>query len=119
MSTFCNLTIIGRLTRDPELKNVGGKDVAKISVAWDKYKPDADGQKACFMDCDVWGKSAEYITNYGAKGRLVVVMGRLESRKHDDKTYWTLKADNVTLLDRGDQATTTPAVGEYDPFAQD
>lgn len=118
--SFCNITLIGRMTREPESKQVGGHTVVKISVAFDKFKPDADGNKSNFLDVDLWGKSGEYIANYGGKGRLVAVSGRLESRKHDDKVYWTLKADNVSLLDRPkDDAPAAAKSDEYDPFLQD
>jgi single-strand DNA-binding protein len=118
--SFCNVTCVGRLVRDPESKQVGGHTVVKGCVAFDKFKPDANGDKGCFLDFDAWGKSADFLINYGSKGRLVAVSGRLESRKHDDKVYWTLKADNVSLLDRPrDDAPAADPLGEYDPFASD
>lgn len=49
MNTFCNLVIVGRLTRDPESKQVGEHTVVKGCVAFDKFKPDANGDKGCFM----------------------------------------------------------------------
>lgn len=113
------ITLCGRLTRDPEVKNLGGHDCTVFSIAVDKFKADADGNKASFFDCIASYKTGEYVSNYGLKGRLIIASGRMESKKKDDKTYWTVRVENATFLDRSDQAATAPAAGDYDPFAQD
>lgn len=105
---FNKIILIGRLTRDPELRSTStGKNVTKFGLAVNKrFKPrDSDGPDADFFDVSAWGQSADYVNQYAGKGRLVVVEGRIESRKYTDrdgneKTAWEVTADNVTLLDR-------------------
>jgi single-strand DNA-binding protein len=137
--------LIGRLTRDPELRTTNtGTNVAEFSIAVDKrIKPkDPSAPTADFFRVKAWSQTADYISNYGAKGRLVSVDGRLESRKYVDKDgnnreIWEVVADQVSLLDRprddaapggggggsyAGQKTgggAAPAADEYDPFADD
>lgn len=119
-----NICIVGRIGQDIETRNPGGKTVASCSVAVRRPFVKSDGVDTDWFNVEAWGKSADFLINYGSKGRLVAVSGRLESRKHEDKVYWTLKADNVSLLDRprddapaGGNSVVAP--GEYDPFAQE
>lgn len=92
-----NITIIGRMGKDPEVrKTASGKSVCSFSVAVNKRSKDKD---ADWFNVTVFGQPAEFITNYGGKGRLVAVSGRMESRKHEGATYWDLVANTVDLLD--------------------
>ena len=133
--------LIGRLTRDPELRTTTtGKSVVSFSIAVQKRikpqnpnDPDAD-----FFRVKAWGQTAEYVSNYLAKGRLVAVDGRLETSKFVDNTganreVVEVVADNVNGLDRprddsgeggarpagGARATSgvAPSADEFDPFA--
>jgi len=118
-----NISIIGRLPRDPESRNTPtGKTVAKFSLAVRKFKAASDGSDTDWFDVEAWGHDADYVTNYGTKGRLAAVCGRMESRKHEGKTYWTIKATSVSFLDRPTdsitaEAPTTNADAAIDPFA--
>jgi single-strand DNA-binding protein len=129
--------IIGRLTRDPELRHTGaGKSVASFSVAVQKrIKPQDGSPDADFFNVVAWNNSADYVANYLTKGRLVSVDGRLQSRKYTasdgtDRNVVEIVADNVSGLDRprDDQAvpygptSTESTIGdgnEYDPFADE
>ena len=133
--------LIGRLTRDPELRTTNtGKSVVSFSIAVQKRSkpqnpndPDAD-----FFRVKAWNQTAEYVSNYLTKGRLVAVDGRLETSKFVDNTganreVVEVVADNVNGLDRprddaaeggarpsgGARAASTvaPSADEYDPFA--
>lgn len=115
MNRIC---IVGRLTRDPEMRvTTTGKSYATFSVAVNKkFKPqDPNERDADFFNVKVWDKTAEYVTNYLAKGRLVSVDGRIESRRYTDqqgvqKEIWEIAADNVNGLDRPrDDAGGAPA----------
>ena len=124
--------MIGRLTRDPELKQTsGGKNLCSFAIAVDKRMKPTDGSpSADFFNIKAWGNTAEFVSNYLAKGRLVAVDGRLETRKYTDSTgnnreITEIVADNVQGLDRPREdgaATPKPAVtvddDSFNPFAE-
>ena len=83
-----HITIMGRLVRDPELRRTGsGIAVASFRVAVDRdYAPKDGGErKADFIDCVAWRQTGEFISKYFAKGRMIIVDGRLEMRDWTDK----------------------------------
>lgn len=82
-----HITILGRLTRDPEIRYTPSqKVVATFTLAVDRPFSGADGKReADFIPCVVWGKSAELIGNSCAKGHRLCVEGRLQIRQYDDK----------------------------------
>lgn len=97
--------LIGRLTRDPELRYTpSGAATCNITVAIDRM-PDANGQRNTdFIPIVVWSKQAENVCKYLAKGRLVAVEGRVQTRNYDDKdgkrVYVTeVVASNVQFLE--------------------
>lgn len=99
--------LIGRLTRDPELKYTPqGTAVCTFSLAVDrKFNKD----ETDFINCVAWRQSAEFIANYGGKGRLVAVEGRIQVRSYENKDGDRRKAtevvaDDVRLLDKNDKA---------------
>ena len=79
--------IMGRLTRDPELRRTqSGTAVASFSLAVDRDYKNADGTKETdFIDIVAWRSSAEFVSKYFAKGRMAVVTGRLQIRNWQDK----------------------------------
>lgn len=122
------VTLIGRLTRDPELKKTTtGKSVVNFSIAVNKrIKPTDGSPDADFFNVVAWGQTAEFVSNYINKGRLVSVDGRLEQRNYTDKEgnkreAISVVADNIEGLDRPrEDAPSTKQknqdVEEYDPF---
>ena len=83
-----HITIMGRLTRDPELRRTGsGVAVTSFRVAVDRdFQPKDGGErKADFIDCVAWRQTGEFISKYFTKGRMIVVDGRLEMRDWTDK----------------------------------
>ena len=83
-----HITIMGRLTRDPELRRTGsGLPVASFSVAVDRdFGKNENGEKETdFIDCVAWRNTAEYVSKYFTKGRMIVVSGRLQIRSWTDK----------------------------------
>lgn len=84
-----NQTIImGRLTRDPELRHTqSGAAVASFTLAVDRdFKDKATGEKATdFIDVVAWRNTAEFVSRYFSKGRMAVVEGRLQMRDWTDK----------------------------------
>lgn len=100
--------LIGRLTRDPELKYTpSGLPVANFTVAVDRNQaPNAQGEKETdFIPCVAWRQTAEFAGNYLHKGRLVAVEGRIQVRKwqtQDGQNRWTTEVvcDRLYPLDR-------------------
>ena len=83
-----HITIMGRLTRDPELRRTGsGIAVASFSLAVDRdYSPKDGGERETdFIDCVAWRQTGEFVSKYFTKGRMAVVSGRLQIRGWTDK----------------------------------
>lgn len=82
-----HIDIMGRLTRDPELRHTGsGTAVASFTLAVDRDFGGQDGQKETdFIECVAWKNTAEFVSKYFSKGRMAVVSGRLQVRKWQDK----------------------------------
>ena len=103
-----NVSLIGRLTRDPEVRYTAGTQmaVAKFTVAID----DGFGEKkrTNFIPVTVFGKTAENCEKYLAKGRLVGVQGKIQTGSYTNKdgaTVYTtdVVADRVEFLEWGDR----------------
>lgn len=79
--------LIGRLTKDPELRFTPGNGTAVTSVtlAVDKYNASTGKKEADFIQVIIWGKQAENTANYMAKGRQMAIGGRLQTRSYDAK----------------------------------
>ena len=113
------ITIMGRLTRDPELRTTtSGVNVAVFTVAVDRdFGGRDDGEKQTdFIDCCAWRKTGEFVTKYFQKGRMIVVHGRLQSRKWEDRdgkkrVSWEINADNVYVGDSKRESVTTESTG--------
>lgn len=99
--------LIGRLTRDPELKYLqgSGTPVANFSVAVDREFTGKDGKKEVdFIDIQVWGKSAENCTNYISKGSKVAIQGSLridtyQNQEGEKRKITKVNAVRVQFLD--------------------
>lgn len=83
-----HIVIMGRLTRDPELRRTGsGIAVTSFSLAVDRdFAPKDGGERETdFIDCVAWRQTGEFVSKYFAKGRMAVVSGRLQIRNWTDK----------------------------------
>lgn len=101
-----NLTLVGRLTKDPDLKYTGnGTAVATFTLAVNRNFTNQSGEReADFINCVIWRKPAETLANYAKKGVLIGVTGRIQTRSYDNqqgqKVYVTeVVADNFQLLE--------------------
>lgn len=81
------IIIMGRLTRDPELRRTqNGTAVTSFTLAVDRDFKNQNGEKETdFINCVAWKGSAEFASNYFSKGRMAVVDGRLQMRDWTDK----------------------------------
>ena len=83
-----HITIMGRLTRDPELRRTGsGIAVASFTLAVDRDFGGRDGseRETDFIDCVAWRQTGEFVSKYFTTGRMAVVSGRLQIRSWTDK----------------------------------
>ena len=81
-----HIVIMGRLTRDPELRQIGsGVSVANFSVAVDRDFSKGEEKETDFIDCVAWRHTGEFVSKYFTKGRMIVVSGRLQIRSWTDK----------------------------------
>lgn len=118
--------IIGRLTRDPELRNTpSGKAVATIGLATNRMWVDANGQKQKqveYHNVVMWGKLAEICNQYLRKGGKMYVEGRLQTREWTGqdgiKRYRTeIVGENMIMLDSRPAGTGAPvASGSNEPM---
>ena len=109
-----HITIMGRLTRDPEMRRTGsGTPVVSFTIAVDRDFADKQtGEKETdFIDVVAWRNTAEFVEKYFSKGRMAVVSGRLQIRSWNDKDGNKRKtaevvADNVYFGDsKKDEST--------------
>lgn len=82
------VTIMGRLTADPELRTTeGGVPMCRISIACEEDRAPKDGQRETkFFDVQMWRGCAEFVSKYFTKGRMIVVDGRLDSYTYTDQS---------------------------------
>jgi len=102
-NTIC---LTGRLTKEPEQRHAGNKPMVVCSIAVAKKFKKPDQPDSDFFDLVLWSpQQGDYLVNYGGKGRLVAVSGRMESRTYNDndgnkRTAWTVNVSEVSILDR-------------------
>ena len=136
------VVLIGRLTRDPDSKyTTSGIAYCRFRIAVDRLTKNAEtGEKETdFIDIVGWRKTAEFVSSYITKGRLVSVEGRLQVNSFTGndgvrKTFYEVVADNVQILDRardssGESGQVNQGVGssvkepmppdDDDPFADE
>ena len=114
-----HIVLMGRLTRDPELRRTGsGIPVASFTLAVDRdFGSRETGEKETdFIDIVAWRNTAEFVSKYFAKGRMAVVSGRLQIRNWNDKDgnkrrSAEVVADNVYF---GDSKRDGAAPGGFD-----
>lgn len=109
-----NCTLIGRLTRDPEVRYTSGSQtaVARFSIAINRPKVQGAESKADFPSIVVFGKQAENCEKYLKKGRLVGIEGRIQTgsymNQNGDKVYTVdVVASRVEFLEWGGNAENT------------
>lgn len=81
------ITIMGRMTRDPELRRTeSGIAVASFAIACERdYAPQGGEKETDFINVVCWRSTAEFVDKYFSKGRMAVVSGRLQIRDWTDK----------------------------------
>lgn len=110
------VTIMGRLGRDPELRRTqSGVSVTSFSIACDRdFKSQSGEKETDWIDIVAWRGTAEFVSKYFTKGRMVIVDGRLQTRGWTDKegnkrTAVEVVAESVYFGDSQKQAQTARA----------
>jgi len=117
------IVLIGRLTRDPELRYTPqGTPVATLGLAVNRPRSKDGEEQTDFIDVVCWRQSAEFAANYLGKGRLVSVDGRLQIRDWIGKDGAKRRkaevvADNIQGLDRKDSAGQGPKAAAHSAAA--
>ena len=109
-------TLIGRLTKDPELrKTASGISSLSFTLACDRdYKPkDGQGQTTDFIGCQAFRQAADYLASYAHKGTMIGLDGRIQTRSYEDqqhrKVYVTeVLADKVYIVNNPQQRAAEP-----------
>ena len=114
-----HITIMGRLTRDPEMRRTGsGVAVTSFTIACDRDFGQNGEKETDFIDITAWRNTAEFVSKYFTKGRMAVISGRLQIRKWKDKDgndrrSAEVVADNVYFGDSKKDDTTTFSTQNY------
>ncbi|AGF56431.1 single-strand DNA-binding protein [Clostridium saccharoperbutylacetonicum] len=123
------VVLIGRLTKDPELRYTPGNGAAvtTITLAVDKYNTKTGQKEADFVPVVIWGKQAESTAQYMTKGSQMAISGRIQTRTYDandgSKRYVTeVVATETQFLSKGNQSSNASNSNEYsmpanDPFS--
>lgn len=116
--SFNRITLVGNLTRDPEIRYVGsGAAVTKFTLAVNRRSKQQE--ETDYIDCVAWDKLAETCNTYLKKGMSCLVDGRLSIRSYDDKDGNKRKATEVVvntmqMLDRANRGAGPPSGGDDD-----
>jgi single-strand DNA-binding protein len=119
-----HVVLVGRLTKDIELRKTNsGASVCSFTVAIDRrfQSQQQGGQTADFISCIAWRQSADFLANYAAKGTIVSVEGRIQTRSYDGqngKVYVTeVVADNVQIISSRNGNNAYASTGSQSAYA--
>lgn len=129
MASYNRVVMVGNLTRDPEYKQLAsGQAICKLGIASNRQfknrQTGSDVQEVCYIDIDVWGPQAESCRQYLAKGRAVLIEGRLKLDTWDDqatgqkRSKHSIVADRVVFLASGAQDSASDAAEPDAPSSQ-
>ena len=90
--------LMGRLTADPELRQTqSGVNSCRFTVAVDRnFVPQGGERQADFITCIAWRQTAEFVSRYFSKGRMICVEGNLRTGSYDDRNHPDVKHYTIT-----------------------
>lgn len=92
------ITLLGRLTKDVELKLIGDRPLAEFSLAVNRKYKNAQGERETdFFNCKLWGKTAETLQQHTMKGQQLLVSGRVENRTFTNQEGQNVKFTEVIV----------------------
>lgn len=115
--------LVGRLTKDPELKTTGsGVSVCSFTIAVNRRFKNAEGNyDADFINCVAWRQQAEFLSRFFSKGRMVGVCGSIQTRNYErdgQRVYVTeVVADEISFVDSKSQTEGGAPAGGGAPAA--
>lgn len=95
-----NVTLMGRLTADPNTRYTGGENptcIAHLTLAVDRRKKTEGGQNADFIRCVAFGKTGEFVEKYARKGVKFAIQGRIQTGSYQDKDGKTVYTTEVVI----------------------
>jgi single-strand DNA-binding protein len=93
-----NVVIMGRLTKDVELRKAGDHKVTNFTVAVDRNFVDEDGERqADFIRCVAWNGTAEFIEKYFHKGSMIAVTGWIQTGSYEDEDGKTVFTTDIVV----------------------
>ena len=109
MADIANITLIGRLTRNPETQETKTNSVAKFALAVSGFKKD----EVSFFDCEAWGRVGEIVQEYCGKGKQVAVAGTIRIDRWEDKdgnkrSKPVVNVRDMTLLGSKNDSSSAP-----------
>ena len=118
-----NVSLIGRLTKDPDVRMAGETKVARFSLAISRgRKSNGEDAGTDYPSITCFGKTAELVEKYLSKGRQVAVMGRIQTgsyEKDGHRIYTTdVIADRVEFLGNAPEKTETEEQVEFQGFSK-
>ena len=120
------VALLGRITKDLELKSTqSGTSVLQFTVAVDRdFVKQGEERQADFINCVAFKQTAEFISKFFSKGRMIAVEGRLQTRSYDDKNGTKHNVTEVIINkasftgekveQRQEQRQDAPELGGYD-----
>jgi single-strand DNA-binding protein len=113
------VTLIGRLTADPELRiTTTGKSVANFSIAVDRSYSKSGNKETDFINIVCWEGAADFVSKYFSKGSMIAIQGSIQTRNYEDKngnkrTAFEVRAREVSFC--GSKNETSPAPAQAAP----
>ena len=121
-----SVELIGRLTRDPDIRYTSGSQmaVATFTIAIDRPQKEGEEKKADFPRITVYGRQAETCEKYLKKGRMVAIQGRIQTgsyqNKNGDTVYTTdVIANRVEFIDWGEPKKKDDQEDEFEELNED
>lgn len=119
-----NVVLIGRLTKDPEIRYIPQSETAVANFTLAVDRPMAKEKTADFIRIVTFGKTAELCERYLSKGRLVGIQGKIQTgsyKTQSGETRYTteVNADRVEFLDRGDKSVSGDPIAKASPQVPD
>lgn len=117
-----NVTLVGRLTRDPELRYTPSNiAITTFNMAVNRnFKNQAGDREADFINCMIWRQQAENLASWAKKGALIGITGRIQTRSYDNqqgqRVYVTeVVADTFQLLEKRDNSANQSNIEDQMP----
>lgn len=117
-----NVTLVGRLTRDPELRYTPSNiAITTFNMAVNRnFKNQAGNREADFINCMIWRQQAENLASWAKKGALIGITGRIQTRSYDNqqgqRVYVTeVVADTFQLLEKRDNSANQSNIEDQMP----